>query len=79
MAQPEDPIKVMLEQLAKRAEQRDSSVPSQGHHQQICNMGNHVPQMKKVPAAVTDSNEAAKRFGGVVFVDFFRKKRPLWA
>ena len=49
MAQPEDPIKVMLEQLAKRAEQRDSSVPSQGHHQQIGNMGNHVPQMKKSP------------------------------
>ena len=76
MAQSEDPIKVILEQLAKRAEQRDSCVPNEGQRQQIGNMGNYVPQMKKVPGAVIDSNKAAKRFGGVVFGP---KKRPLWA
>ena len=79
MAQSEDPIKVILEQLAKRAEQRDSYVPNQGHHQQISNMGNHVPQMKKAPAAVIDSKEAAKLYGGVLFEDFGPRKRPLWA
>ncbi|PON88240.1 hypothetical protein TorRG33x02_160690 [Trema orientale] len=78
MAQQEDPINVMLEQLAKRAEQKAGDVPHQGHHQQA-NIGNQVPQIKKAPAAVINCNEAAKLYGGVVFIDFGRKKRPLWA
>ena len=49
MAQLRPPIKVMFEQLAKRAEQRASYVSYQGNHQQINNMGNQVPQMKKAP------------------------------
>lgn len=83
MAQLEDPVKIMLEHLAKRAEQRAAAKRAEERaanvpHQQV-SMGNQFPQAKKPPGNVIDCNEAAKLFGGVVVIDFGRKKRPLWA
>ena len=73
MAQLEDPEKILLENFAKREERRAPIAPHDP-----TNKGNQIPQAKK-PGTVIDCNEAAKLFGGVVFVDFGRKKRPLWA